>query len=44
MMFALRSRDQIKNGCNQLFVDDDIFPQVFDVLVTRSEAFRHRDN
>ena len=23
MMFALRSRDQIKNGCNQLFVDDD---------------------
>ena len=39
MMFALRSRDQIKNGCNQLFVDDDIFPQVFDVLVTRSEPF-----
>ena len=39
MMFALRSRDQVKNGCNQLFVDDDIFPQVFDVLVTRSEPF-----
>ena len=39
MMFALRSRDQIKNGCNQLFVDDDIFPQMFDVLVTRSEPF-----
>ena len=39
MMFSLRSRDQVKNGCNQLFVDENIFPQVFDVLVTRSEPF-----
>ena len=39
MMFALRSREQVKNGCNQLFVDEDIYPQVLDLLMTRSEPF-----
>ncbi len=39
MMFALRSRDQVKSGINQLFVDENIFPQTLDVLLTRSEPF-----
>ena len=39
MMFALRSREAIKQGRNQLFVDENIFPQTFDVLITRSEPF-----
>ncbi len=39
MMFALRSREQVKNGVNVLFVDENIFPQTLDVLITRSEPF-----
>ncbi len=39
MMFALRSRDQIKDGANVLFVDENIYPQTLDVLLTRSEPF-----
>ena len=39
MMYALRSRDAVKQGRNQLFVDKDIFPQTLDVLLTRSEPF-----
>ena len=39
MMFALRSREAIKEGRNQLFVDRNIFPQTLDVLLTRSEPF-----
>ena len=39
MMYALRSRDAVKQGRNQLFVDENIFPQTFDVLITRSEPF-----
>jgi len=39
MMFALRSREAVKQGRNQLFVDENIFPQTFDVLLTRSEPF-----
>ncbi len=39
MMFALRSREQVKNGANVLFVDENIFPQTLDVLITRSEPF-----
>ena len=39
MMFALRSRDAVKQGRNQLFVDRQIFPQTLDVLLTRSEPF-----
>ena len=39
MMFALRSREAVKEGRNQLFVDRNIFPQPLDVLLTRSEPF-----
>ncbi|MBO5984488.1 MAG: aminomethyl-transferring glycine dehydrogenase, partial [Rikenellaceae bacterium] len=39
MMYALRSRDAVKQGRNQIFVDKDIFPQTLDVLLTRSEPF-----
>ena len=39
MMYALRSRDAVKQGKNQLFVDENIFPQTLDVLLTRSEPF-----
>ncbi|MBQ5931539.1 MAG: glycine dehydrogenase (aminomethyl-transferring), partial [Tidjanibacter sp.] len=39
MMYALRSRDQQKNGVNVLFVDSNIYPQTLDVLLTRSEPF-----
>ena len=36
MMFSLRSREEVKEGHNQLFVDRNIFPQTLDVLITRS--------
>ena len=39
MMYALRSREAVKEGRNQLFVDVNIFPQTLDVLLTRSEPF-----
>ena len=39
MMYALRSREAVKQGRNQLFVDESIFPQTLDVLLTRSEPF-----
>ena len=39
MMYALRSREAVKEGRNQLFVDRNIFPQTLDVLLTRSEPF-----
>ncbi|WP_418991601.1 aminomethyl-transferring glycine dehydrogenase [Alistipes sp.] len=39
MMFALRSREAVKEGRNQLFVDRNVFPQTLDVLLTRSEPF-----
>ena len=39
MMFALRSRDAVKEGRNQIFIDSNIFPQTLDVLLTRSEPF-----
>ena len=39
MMFALRSREAVKAGRNQLFVDRQIFPQTLDLLLTRSEPF-----
>lgn len=35
MMFNLRSRDQIKNEVNKLFVDKNIFPQTLAVINTR---------
>ncbi len=37
MMFNLRSREAVKEGRNVLFVDENIFPQTLDVLLTRSE-------
>lgn len=39
MSFALRSRAAIKEGHNFLFVDQNIFPQTLDVLLTRSEPY-----
>ncbi len=39
MMFTLRGRDAVKEGRNILFVDENIFPQTLDVLLTRSEPF-----
>src|SRR5690554_7234119 len=35
MMYGLRSRDQIKNNVDTLFVDENIFPQTLAVLNTR---------
>ncbi len=37
MMYAQRSRTAVKEGRNLLFVDENIFPQTLDVLLTRSE-------
>jgi len=37
MFYALRSRDQVKNGANKLFVDQNIFPQTLAVINTRSK-------
>ncbi len=39
MMFNLRSREAVKRGDNLLFVDQNIFPQTLDVLLTRSEPY-----
>ena len=39
MMFSLRSREAVREGRNQLFIDKNIFPQTLDVLLTRSEPF-----
>ncbi|MFR9503573.1 MAG: aminomethyl-transferring glycine dehydrogenase [Rikenellaceae bacterium] len=39
MLFALRSRQAVKEGKNQLFVDQNIFPQTLDLLLTRSEPY-----
>ena len=39
MMCALRSREAVKEGRNVLFVDENIFPQTLDLLLTRSEPF-----
>ncbi|MFI3322533.1 MAG: aminomethyl-transferring glycine dehydrogenase [Rikenellaceae bacterium] len=38
MMYNLRPRAAVKEGRNQLFVDQNIYPQTLDVLLTRSEA------
>lgn len=37
MMYNIRSRDAIKNNHNIFFVDENIFPQTLDVLITRAE-------
>ena len=36
MMYALRGKEMKKAGANKLFVDNKVFPQIKDVLVTRS--------
>jgi glycine dehydrogenase len=36
MMFNLRSRDQVKNNANKLFLDQHIFPQTLAVINTRT--------
>lgn len=37
MMYNKRDKLFVKNGGNQLFVDEKIFPQTLDVLITRAE-------
>lgn len=39
MMYALRNKEMKKNGACKLFVDNQLFPQTKDVLVTRSAPF-----
>ncbi len=39
MMLALRSRDAVKEGRNVLVVDENVFAQTLDVLLTRAEPF-----
>ncbi len=39
LMLNQRSRDAVKEGRNVLFVDQNIFPQTMDLLLTRSEPF-----
>lgn len=36
MMYALRTREQQKNGANVVFVDEHIFPQTLAVMTTRA--------
>lgn len=36
MMFALRGKDKKKAGANKIFVDNQVFAQTADVLITRS--------
>ncbi|MCK4665020.1 MAG: aminomethyl-transferring glycine dehydrogenase [Bacteroidales bacterium] len=36
MMYNKRSRTAVKNGANILFVDENIFPQTLDVILSRS--------
>lgn len=38
VMFNLRSREAVKEGRNELFVDNQLFPQVKSVLRTRAEG------
>ncbi len=39
MLYSLRSREAVKEGRNALFVDENIFPQTLDLLLTRSEPY-----
>lgn len=39
MMLSARSRAAVKENKNVLFVDENIYPQTLDVLITRSEAW-----
>ena len=37
MMFNARSRASVKAGANKFFIDDDVFQQTVEVLITRSK-------
>lgn len=37
MMFNARSRAAVKAGANKFFIDEDIFPQTLDVIITRAK-------
>ncbi len=37
MMYNARSRAAVKEGVNRLFIDEKIFPQTLDVVITRAE-------
>ena len=37
MMYNARSRSAVKDGVNKMFVDEKIFPQTLDVILTRAE-------
>lgn len=37
MMFNLRSREMVKKGANKFFADRNMFPQILDLLKTRSK-------
>jgi glycine dehydrogenase len=37
MMYASRSRTMVKNGVNRILVDEKVWPQTIDVLVTRAK-------
>ncbi len=39
MMFNLRTRQMVKDGANQLLVDEKIWPQTLDVLTTRATPY-----
>ena len=36
MMYSLRSRAQMKNGANVVFIDENVFPQTLAVITTRA--------
>ena len=37
MLYNLRSREAVKAGANRFFVDEKVFPQTLDVMLTRAE-------
>jgi glycine dehydrogenase len=39
MMFNVRSREMVKKGANKFFADKNMFPQILDLLKTRSKPF-----
>jgi glycine dehydrogenase len=39
MFYNCRTAEQVENKANIFFVDENVFPQTYDVLITRSEPF-----
>ncbi len=37
MMYHIRSREAVKAGANRFFIDEKLFPQTKDVIITRAE-------